>query len=66
MNSKNTERLQSAATVILIAIFAIIAVGTVSIPAILAFFFCWQWMLCYPALFATVIVLSARSGKNRS
>lgn len=66
MNKQNTERLKSAITTILIAAFALIALGAVCAPAFLTYHYGWKWALCYPALFVFMLILSARIKKNRS
>lgn len=66
MNKKNEKQRLSAPDMVIVAAFAIITIGTVCIPALLAFLYSWRWMLCYPVLFVTVSILSARIKKNRS
>lgn len=63
MSRQNTERLQAALTTILIIVFAIIAIGTALIPALLAYLYYWQWLLVYPVILA-VIVIKAMSGRK--
>ena len=63
MSRQNTERLQAALTTILIIVFAIIAIGTVLIPAVLAYLYYWQWLLVYPIIL-TAIVIKAMSGRK--
>lgn len=63
MSRRNTERLQAALTTILIIVFAIIAIGTALIPALLAYLYYWQWLLVYPVILA-VIVIKAMSGRK--
>lgn len=65
MNEKNTERLKSAITTILIIAFSLIAIGAISTPALLAYRYGWKWALCYPALFVFMMILAARNRKSR-
>ena len=58
MSRQNTERLQAALTTILIIVFAIIAIGTTLIPALLAYLYYWQWLLVYPVILAVIVIMA--------
>lgn len=64
MSRQNTERLQAALTTILIIVFAIIAIGTALIPALLAYLYYWQWLLVYPVILAVIVIKAMPGRKN--
>ena len=57
MNSKKTE--QIALYIVLVA-FAVICIGTVIIPAVLAVIYTWQWLLIYPVLLVLFMFLAPK------
>lgn len=65
MERQRKDRSQSATMTILIIAFAIITLGTVCLPALLAVICCWQWALCYPLLFVAVVILSVAHVNRR-
>ncbi len=62
---KNTSDFTKAATGILIAVFTILIVGTLIIPAIVAYLYSrWQFLLIYPALLVLLFIFAAISRKK--
>lgn len=57
------ERMISGIATVIVITFAVVAVGTAAIPAILAHLFDWRWIAAYPCIFA-VCSLWARRKKH--
>lgn len=55
MNSKTVEK---AIQFIVITAIALIILGTISIPIILAISYGWAWLLLYPATLIVLILLA--------
>ena len=62
---KNNTDYTKAAAVILIAAFTIIIVGTMLIPAIVAYLYNrWPFMLIYPGLLVLLMIYAALTRKK--
>lgn len=57
MNSKKTEQI---ALYIVLTAFAVICIGTVLIPAVLAVIYTWQWLLIYPVLLVLFMIFAPK------
>ncbi len=60
MNERNTERLQSAIVAVIVIAFSIVVIGTMFIPALLAYLYGWYWIICYPVLLVFLIAVLPR------
>ena len=58
----NHANMEQAVLRIVLAVFAVLAVGTASIPAVLACVFGWTWLLLYPATLAVMVVWAKQRG----
>lgn len=65
MNDNNGQRLETAATTILITAFAIISVGAAATPAVMAICLNWAWIFTYPVLFAALVVWTNTHKKRK-
>lgn len=54
------QGIEKAVLVTLVVAFAIICIGTVSIPVVLAIIYTWKWLLAYPALLILLLILAPR------
>ena len=61
MNSKKTEQI---ATYIVLAAFAMICIGTVAIPTVLAVKYTWQWLLIYPVALVLFVIFAPKKGRK--
>ena len=57
----NNERIQKAATGIVLIAFAVVTIGTALIPALLAYILCWKWVFAYPVLFVAALLAASCS-----
>lgn len=57
MSQHNVEKLQTAILKIIIAVFALLVIGTMALPAVIAYLYGWQWLTIYPALLVLLILL---------
>ena len=46
-----------------ISAFAVIVLGTLAIPAVLAYIYAWAWLLIYPALLALLVCITHKGGR---
>ena len=60
----NNERIQKAATGIVLIAFAVVTIGTALIPALLAYILCWKWVFAYPVLFVAALLAASCSKKD--
>lgn len=54
------QGIEKAVLVTLVVAFAIICIGTVSIPVVLAIIYTWKWLFAYPALLILLLILAPR------
>ena len=45
-----------------ISAFAVIVLGTLAIPAVLAYIYAWAWLLIYPTLLALLVCITHKGG----
>ena len=59
MEQKNYEQFERAIVLILAIAVAVLALGTVALPAVLARVYGWRWLLAYPVGLALLIAWAA-------
>ncbi len=64
MNNNYSDKFTKVAVFILIAVFSVICIGTVLIPALVAHLYGWQWLLLYPAMLILFLIYAAVTGKK--
>ena len=47
---------------IVITAFELVVLGTLAIPAVLAYIDAWAWLLIYPALLALLVCITHKGG----
>lgn len=52
--------LKKSVLAVMVICFAIVCIGTVSIPFILAYVYVWQWVLIYPGVLLLFFLLAPR------
>ena len=45
-----------------IIVLSVVVLGTLAIPAVLAYIYAWTWLLIYPALLALLVCITHKGG----
>ena len=54
--------MQKQLEILAVVVFAVIVLGTLAIPAVLAYIYTWAWLLIYPALLALLVCITHKGG----